>query len=65
MSPPENAMVLSVDEKSPVQALDRPQPLLSMTPGPAERGTHDDVRNQTPSLFAALKVATGPVIGKR
>lgn len=64
MSPPENAIVLSVDEKSQVQALDRTQPLLPMTPGQAERGTHDDVRNGTTSLFAALNVATGKVIGK-
>jgi transposase len=64
MSPPENAIVLSVDEKSQVQALDRTQPLLPMTPGQAERGTHDYVRNGTTSLFAALNVATGKVIGK-
>ncbi|QEH37379.1 hypothetical protein OJF2_59690 [Aquisphaera giovannonii] len=64
MSPPENAIVLSVDEKSQVQALDRTQPLLPMTPGQAERGTHDYVRNGTTSLFAALDVATGAVIGK-
>jgi transposase len=64
MSPPENAIVLSVDEKSQVQALDRTQPLLPMTPGQAERGTHDYVRNGTTSLFAALNVATGQVIGK-
>jgi transposase len=64
MSPPENAIVLSIDEKSQVQALDRTQPLLPMTPGQAERGTHDYVRNGTTSLFAALNVATGKVIGK-
>jgi transposase len=64
MSPPEKAIVLSVDEKSQVQALDRTQPLLPMTPGQAERGTHDYVRNGTTSLFAALNVATGRVIGK-
>jgi transposase len=64
MSPPENALVLSVDEKSQVQALDRTQPLLPMSPGQAERGTHDYVRNGTTSLFAALNVATGEVIGK-
>ena len=63
MSPPENAIVLSVDEKSQVQALDRTQPLLPMTPGQAERGTPDYVRNGTTSLFAALNVATGAVIG--
>ncbi|MCA1696185.1 MAG: IS630 family transposase, partial [Actinobacteria bacterium] len=64
MSPPENAIVLSVDEKSQVQALDRTQPLLPMTPGQAERRTPDYVRNGTTSLFAALNVATGRVIGK-
>jgi transposase len=64
MSPPENAIVLCVDEKSQVQALDRTQPLLPMTPGQAERHTHDYVRNGTTSLFAALNVATGEVIGK-
>jgi transposase len=64
MSPPERAIVLCVDEKSQVQALDRTQPLLPMTPGQAERHTHDDVRNGTTSLFAALNVATGEVIGK-
>jgi transposase len=64
MSPPENAIVLSVDEKSQVQALDRTQPLLPMTPGQAERRTPDYVRNGTTSPFAALNVATGQVIGK-
>jgi transposase len=64
MSPPENAIVLSVDEKSQVQALDRTQPLLPMSPGQAERGTPDYARHGTTSLFAALNVATGAVIGK-
>jgi transposase len=64
LSPPEKAIVLSVDEKSQVQALDRTQPILPMTPGQAERGTHDYVRHGTTSLFAALNVATGQVIGK-
>jgi len=64
MSPPENAIVLSIDEKSQVQALDRSQPLLPMSPGQAERRTPDYVRNGTTSLFAALNVATGEVIGK-
>jgi transposase len=64
MNPPERAIILSVDEKSQVQALDRTQPLLPMAPGQAERGTHDYVRNGTTSLFAALDVATGRVIGK-
>jgi transposase len=64
LSPPERAIVLSVDEKSQVQALDRTQPLLPLGPGQAERHTHDYVRNGTTSLFAALDVATGKVIGK-
>jgi transposase len=64
MSPPENAIVLSIDEKSQIQALDRTQPLLPMSPGQAERRTPDYVRNGTTSLFAALDVATGHVIGK-
>jgi transposase len=64
MNPPENAIVLSVDEKSQVQALDRTQPLLPMTPGQAQRRTPDYARNGTTSLFAALNVATGEVIGK-
>ena len=64
MSPPERAIVLCVDEKSQVQALDRTQPLLPLKPGQAERHTHDYVRNGTTSLFAALNVATGEVIGK-
>ena len=64
MSPPENAIVLSVDEKSQVQALDRTQPLLPMTPGQAERRTPDYARHGTTALFAALNVATGEVIGR-
>jgi transposase len=64
MSPPERALVLCVDEKSQIQALDRTQPLLPMTPGKGERPTHDYVRNGTTSLFAALNVATGEVIGQ-
>ena len=64
LNPPERAIVLSVDEKSQVQALDRTQPLLPLGPGQAERHTHDYVRNGTTSLFAALEVATGKVIGK-
>lgn len=64
LSPPERAVVLSVDEKSGTQALDRTQPVLPMTPGQAERGTHDYVRHGTTSLFAALDVATGKVIGR-
>lgn len=64
MNPPEHAVVLCVDEKSQVQALDRTQPLLPMTPGYPERRSHDYVRNGTTSLFAALNVATGDVIGR-
>ncbi len=64
MNPPQRAMVLCVDEKSQVQALDRTQPLLPMSPGYPERRSHDYVRNGTTSLLAALDVATGTVIGK-
>jgi transposase len=64
MSPPERAVVLCVDEKSQVQALDRTQPLLPLEPGRPERHTHDYVRHGTTSLFAALNVKTGEVIGK-
>lgn len=63
MSPPEQAMVLCVDEKSQIQALDRTAPLLPMRPGQIERRTHDYERHGTTSLFAALDVATGKVIG--
>lgn len=63
MSPPERAIVLCVDEKSQVQALDRTQPLLPLGPGQAERHTHDYARHGTTSLFAALNVATGEIIG--
>ena len=64
LNPPERAIVLSVDEKSQCQALDRTQPILPMTPGQAERGTHDYVRHGVTSLFAALDVATGRIIGE-
>jgi transposase len=63
LDPPERALVLCVDEKSQIQALDRSQPVLPMMPGMPERRTHDDVRNGTSSLFVALEVATGRVIG--
>ena len=63
-SPPDRALVLGVDEKSQIQALDRTQPVLPMLPGMPERRTHDYQRHGTPSLFAALDVATGSVIGK-
>lgn len=64
LNPPERAIVLCVDEKSQVQALDRSQPLLPMRPGQPERHTHDYFRHGTTSLFAALNVATGEVIGR-
>lgn len=64
MSPPENALVLCVDEKSQIQALNRTQPLLPLRPGQAERRTHDYERHGTTTLFAALDVATGNVIGE-
>jgi transposase len=64
MAPPANALVLCVDEKSQIQALDRSQPLLPMRPGQIERRAHDYTRHGTTSLFAALDVATGRVIGK-
>jgi transposase len=63
LSPPDKAVVLCLDEKSQVQALDRTQPLLPLGPGQAERHSHDYVRHGTTSLFAALDVATGKVIG--
>jgi transposase len=61
LAPPENAIVLCVDEKSEIQALDRTAPVLPMQPGLAERRTHDYVRHGTTTLFAALDVATGKV----
>ena len=64
LAPPDRAVVLCVDEKSQMQALDRTQPLLPLRPGQAERRTHDYVRYGTTSLFAALDVAAGRVIGK-
>jgi len=64
LNPPENAIVLSVDEKSQIQALDRTQKVLPMQPGHAEQRTHDYVRNGTTALFAALDIATGKVTGQ-
>ncbi|WP_029888901.1 IS630 family transposase [Polycyclovorans algicola] len=64
LAPPEKAVVLCVDEKSQIQALDRTQPILPMTPGLPERRTHDYMRHGTTTLFAALDVATGKVIGQ-
>lgn len=62
MNPPTNAVVLCVDEKSQIQALERSQPLLPLRPGQAERRTHDYARHGTTTLFAALNVATGEVM---
>ncbi len=62
MHPPENAVVLCVDEKTQVQALDRTQPLLPMRPGQIERRTHDYKRNGTVQLYAALEVQAGHVV---
>ena len=64
LNPPEKALVLCVDEKAQIQALDRTQPLLPMRPGQIERRTHDYRRHGTTSLFAALEVRTGHVIGQ-
>ena len=61
LAPPENAVVLCVDEKSQIQALDRTAPILPMRPGLPERATHDYVRHGTTTLFAALDIATGQV----
>jgi hypothetical protein len=60
LDPPERALVLCVDEKAQIQALDRSQPVL---PGTPERRTHDDVRHGVTSLFAALNVASGQIVG--
>ncbi len=64
LSPPERAVVLCVDEKSQIQALNRTDPILPLRPGLAERRSHDYRRNGTTSLFAALNTATGEVIGQ-
>ena len=64
MSPPENALVLCVDEKSQIQALERSQPVLPMRPGKPEGHTPEYYRHGTTSLFAALDVQTGKVLGK-
>lgn len=64
LNPPERALVLCVDEKSQIQALDRTQPLLPMRPGQVERRSHDYVRHGTTSLFAALDAKSGQVIGQ-
>ena len=62
LDPPEGAVVVCVDEKSQVQALDRTQPILPMRPGQIERQTYDYKRNGTTTLFAALEIATGKVV---
>src|SRR3954453_16602846 len=64
LNPPERAVVFGVDEKSQIQALDRPQPILPMAPGLPERATHDYKRHGTSSLYAALDLSTGKVIGR-
>ena len=64
LAPPERALVLSVDEKTQIQALDRTAPMLPLRPGQVERHTHDYERHGTTSLFAALDVATGQVVGE-
>lgn len=64
MNPPDNALVLSVDEKTQIQALDRTQPMLQLRPGQIERRTHDYKRHGTLSLYAALDLATGKVIDR-
>jgi transposase len=63
LDPPERAVVLCVDEKSQIQALNRAQPILPLLPGTPERRSHDYLRHGTTSLFAALDMATGRVIG--
>lgn len=65
LDPPDRAIVLSVDEKPQIQALDRSQPILPMRPGQIERRTHDYVRHGTTSLFAALNVKTGKIISEQ
>lgn len=64
LNPPEAALVLCVDEKAQIQALDRTQPILPLAPGVAERRTHDYRRHGITSLFAAFDIATGKVIGE-
>ena len=64
MDPPDNALALSVDEKTQIQALDRTQPMLQLKPGQIERRTHDYKRHGTASLYAAFDVATGEVMGR-
>jgi transposase len=63
LNPPENSIILCIDEKSQIQALERSQPILPLLPGVPERQTHDYYRNGTTTLFAALNVMSGKVIG--
>jgi transposase len=62
LNPPERALVLSVDEKSQIQALDRTAPVLALRPGTPERRSHDYLRHGTTNLYAALDIASGKVI---
>ena len=64
LAPPENAVVLCVDEKSQIQALDRTAPMLPLQPGLPERRTHDYIRHGTTTLFAALNIATGTITAR-
>lgn len=64
MDPPDNAIILSVDEKTQIQALDRTQPMLQLRPGQIERRTHDYKRHGTTSLYAAFNILTGKVMGR-
>jgi len=64
LAPPERAVVLCVDEKSQIQALNRTAPILPMLPGTPQRATHDYTRHGTSSLYAALDITTGKVIGR-
>ncbi len=65
MSPPENALVLAVDEKSQVQALDRTAPILPLMPTTPARATHDYVRHGTTSVFAAMDIVSGSVVARQ
>ena len=64
LAPPDKALVLCVDEKSQIQAVDRTQPVLPMRPGQAEQRTHDYTRHGTTTLFAALDAKIGEIIGE-
>lgn len=64
MDPPDNAMVLSIDEKTQIQALNHTQPMLPLRPGQIERRTHDYTRHGTASLYAAFDIASGEIMGR-